>query len=143
MKSILIIVLSLAFLQTMLAQPSSTEDSAEQPVEEELPVLLIFSGSDWCKPCIKLKKEVIDTPVFQDYAKSKLQIQVVDFPYKKGNKLSKERQAENNALAEQYNPEGLLPNMVLVQSDGELIAPVRARSSMSLLKELDVMLNRR
>jgi len=141
MKSLLILVLSFAFLQIMLAQPNTQKDADETAADDELPILLVFSGSDWCKPCIKLKKEVIDTPEFQALAKDQMKIQVVDFPYKKANKLSKEKQAENNALAEQYNPEGLLPNMLLVDKSGELLRVVRSRSKPAVIRELQSVLS--
>jgi len=78
------------------------------------PVLLIFSGSDWCAPCIRFEKSILSGETFQAYAKEHLVILKADFPQRK--KLPKEQVAQNQTLAEKYNPQGLFPHMVLLPS---------------------------
>ena len=34
-------------------------------------VLVDFTGSDWCRPCIELQRNVLDTPEFRQYAEDK------------------------------------------------------------------------
>ena len=74
--------------------------------------LIVFSGSDWCKNCILFKKNVLDTPEFKSFAKENLELITADFPQK--NQLSKEQAAQNEALAEKYNPKGEFPKLVLI-----------------------------
>lgn len=84
--------------------------------ETRRPVLLIFSGSDWCAPCIRFEKAVISSDAFQAYAKEHLVILKADFPQRK--KLPKELTEQNQALAEKYNPQGLFPYVVLLLEAG-------------------------
>jgi thioredoxin-related protein len=84
-------------------------------------ILLNFSGSDWCGPCIKLKKEVLDSPEFLKYSESKLVLVRADFPRNKKNRLSPELTKHNEALAEKYNNQGKFPFTVLIDSEGKVV----------------------
>ncbi len=84
-------------------------------------VLLYFSGSDWCGPCIKLKQEVLETAEFQTFSNEHLNLVRADFPRMKKNQLSKEQTAYNEKLAEKYNPKGKFPLTVLINTDGKVI----------------------
>ena len=84
--------------------------------DEKKLVLLDFTGSDWCPPCIKLKKDVLSTKEFLDYAKTNFVLVEVDFPKRK--QLSPEQQQANSALSQKYNIEAF-PTIVVVKSDGE------------------------
>ena len=84
-------------------------------------VLLYFSGSDWCGPCIKLKQEVLESADFQNFANDHLNLVRADFPRMKKNQLSKEQTAYNEKLAERYNNKGKFPLTVLINSDGKVL----------------------
>lgn len=84
-------------------------------------ILLNFSGSDWCAPCIELKKEVFESEAFSALAKSKLILLRADFPRAKKNQLSKELTKHNEALAEQYNSAGIFPLTILLDAHGKVI----------------------
>ena len=84
-------------------------------------ILLNFSGSDWCGPCIKLKKEILDSPEFLKYSESKLVLVRADFPRNKKNRLSPELTKSNEALAEKYNNQGKFPYTVLINADGKIV----------------------
>ena len=84
-------------------------------------ILLNFSGSDWCGPCMKLKKEVLDSEEFLKFAEDKLVLVRADFPRKKKNQLSPEQTKQNEALAEKYNNEGKFPLTILVNADGKVL----------------------
>ncbi len=99
-------------------------DIEEAKTESEIngkPILLVFQGSDWCSPCIKLEKEVWQTKEFQSYASDHLVLLQADFPRRKKNALSSERQRHNNHLAEKYNHNGIFPFVVLLSPKGEVI----------------------
>ena len=89
--------------------------------EKELPILLVFSGSDWCAPCIKLDRNIWQSKTFVDYAKDHLVLLRADFPRSKKNKLSKEQMKKNEALAEKYNTRGFFPLVVLLNSEGAVL----------------------
>lgn len=84
-------------------------------------ILLNFSGSDWCGPCITLRKDYIESEEFQNMAKSNLVLVNADFPRKKKNQLSAEQVKRNEALAEKYNKDGLFPYTLLLNADGKVL----------------------
>ena len=84
-------------------------------------ILLNFSGSDWCAPCIKMKQEVFENDVFLLMAEKQLVLIRADFPRAKKNQLPKEQQRHNDALAERYNPAGKFPYTLLLDADGKIL----------------------
>lgn len=86
--------------------------------KRDLPVLINFSGSDWCIWCIKLMDEVFDKEEFKAYAKDNLVLLNLDFPRK--STQSEEVQKANQALAERFDIEGF-PTVILLNSKGEII----------------------
>ena len=84
-------------------------------------ILLNFSGSDWCGPCIKMKQEVFESEEFAAIAEQELILVRADFPRSKKNKLSAEQTKHNEGLAEKYNPSGLFPYTVLLDAKGKVI----------------------
>ena len=50
---------------------------------ENKPMLLDFTGSDWCGWCVKLDKEVFSKAAFKDYADAELVLVEIDFPRNK------------------------------------------------------------
>jgi thioredoxin-related protein len=85
------------------------------------PILLNFSGSDWCAPCIKMKRDVFEQPAFADYANLHLVLVQADFPRTKKKQLAPELKASNEKLAEQYNPQGKFPFTLLLDADGKVL----------------------
>ena len=80
------------------------------------PVLLDFTGSDWCSWCKKLDAEIFSTKQFKDYAKENLVLVAVDFP--KAKPQSNAVKARNMQLAQEYRVEGF-PTLVIVSADGK------------------------
>ncbi|OGV69840.1 MAG: hypothetical protein A3K19_28985 [Lentisphaerae bacterium RIFOXYB12_FULL_65_16] len=83
------------------------------------PILVNFSGSDWCGWCIKLDKEVFAQAEFKTYAKDNLVLFNADFPRR--TKLSEKVTRQNEKLAEELGVEGF-PTVLLVEGDGAVIA---------------------
>lgn len=97
------------------------DESKELAQNENKQILLVFSGSDWCAPCIKLEKKIWKSQDFQDYAKDNLVLLRADFPRLKKNQPSKKQQEHNNMLAENYNPNGYFPFVVLMDAQGKVL----------------------
>ena len=85
-------------------------------------ILMVFSGSDWCKPCIQFKKEILEASDFQNWGSDKLVVLYLDFPARKKNKLSKEATQHNEALADRFNKSGLFPNIFLIDTDEKILS---------------------
>ena len=108
------------FMSTL--QWSNNYDQAIQTAKKEHKyILLNFSGSDWCGPCIKLHKEVFTTDQFELLAKDKLVLVNADFPRYKKNQLTSTQQKSNDALAEKYNSKGVFPLTVLINAEGAVV----------------------
>jgi thioredoxin-related protein len=84
-------------------------------------ILLNFSGSDWCGPCMRTKKEVFETEEFIKYASEHLILVNADFPRLKKNKLDDALTKSNEALADIYNKEGEFPLTILMDANGKVL----------------------
>ncbi len=82
---------------------------------EHRPVLILFTGSDWCTWCQKLDQEVFSTPHFKSWAAAKVVLLYVDFPRKKP--LDAKQAGANQALQQQYGVRGF-PTVLFTDADG-------------------------
>jgi uncharacterized protein YyaL (SSP411 family) len=116
-----------AFTAAAQTTPAPTWNSdltaaLQQAKASQKPVLAVFSGSDWCKPCIMLKQEVFDQPEFEQFAKDKFVLARFDFPRSKKNKLPPTQTKTNEQAAAQLNKEGSFPLVVLLSPEGKVLA---------------------
>ena len=100
------------------------ENSLSIAQKENKNTLLVFTGSDWCKPCIALKRNILETATFQAFSQEKLIVYNADFPYKKKNKLARSHQEYNDSLAAKYNPKGIFPAVILIDQNGQALAQI-------------------
>lgn len=84
-------------------------------------IIINFSGSDWCGPCIRTRKEILETKIFEDYAAEHLLLVRADFPRQKKNQLPADQVKRNEALADKYNPNGEFPLTLLVDENGKVV----------------------
>lgn len=84
-------------------------------------IVLVFQGSDWCGPCMKLDKEIWSTEAFKTYATEHFVMLQADFPRKRQNKLSKEQEKHNGMLFEKYNRTESFPYVVVLNSEGKVL----------------------
>lgn len=99
-----------------MAQFASSYEEAKSESSDKSKILtIVFSGSDWCKSCIKLNKEIITSPQFIAYADKALAVYNADFPYKK--KQDAALKNVNESLADKYNPDGVFPLVVFIKDD--------------------------
>ncbi|RYD99635.1 MAG: thioredoxin family protein [Sphingobacteriales bacterium] len=121
MKALCLTLFSLFILSAANAQPHTLQDALQVAQKEHKLVLLRFSGSDWCIPCIRMEKELFNDAAFHNYADSSLVLLAADFPRLKKHKLPADQQAENDRLAERYNPQGEFPLLVLLDEKGTIL----------------------
>jgi len=100
---------------------TNIEEAKALAAKENKNILLVFSGSDWCAPCMKLEKVVWKSEEFKQEAENKWVLLRADFPKKKGNQLSAELTASNKKLAEKYNKGGNFPLVVMLDKTGKVI----------------------
>lgn len=68
------------------------------------PMLLFFTGSDWCGWCIRLQKEVLKTPEFTAWAKKNVVLVELDYPRKTAQ--AEAIKAQNAGLQEAFAIQG-------------------------------------
>ena len=83
---------------------------------EKKMVFMDFNGSDWCPPCKQLRKTVLNSQTFQDFAKKNLVLVDVDFPHAK--QQTEELKEANKALSTKFSIQGL-PTVIVLGSDGK------------------------
>ncbi|RTY78873.1 thioredoxin family protein [Flavobacterium sp. LS1P28] len=100
---------------------SDFNDAKIKAIKENKNILLVFSGSDWCAPCIKLENTIWKSEDFKNEAEQKWVIYKADFPKKKANLLAANLTASNKKLAEQYNKSGNFPLVLLLDKTGTVL----------------------
>ncbi|MFK7949850.1 MAG: thioredoxin family protein [Saprospiraceae bacterium] len=122
-KGIILLVLVLTSLSTIFAQDWQTDfaTAKEMASKESKTIVLVFQGSDWCVPCIKLDREIWNSDTFTDYANDNFVMLQADFPKKRKNTLSEAQAKANAELAEKYNKSGGFPFVVVLDSEGNVL----------------------
>ncbi|GEO04360.1 hypothetical protein AAE02nite_20240 [Adhaeribacter aerolatus] len=82
MKFIFVLLTSFLSLITPTWLTNLEKAKTEAKAKQKL-ILLNFSGSDWCVPCIKLERGIFETEAFKKYAADKLVLVKADFPRQK------------------------------------------------------------
>ncbi len=92
-------------------------DAARKEAAERKKNLMIeFTGSDWCPPCMQLRANVFSKPDFQKEAQKNFVLLELDYPRRK--KQSAEVKAANRKLAEQYGVTSF-PTIVFADASGK------------------------
>ena len=94
------------------------DEAKVKALDEKKPILIDFTGSDWCGWCVKLEEEVFSKTDFLKFASDSLILVEIDFPKKKVQ--SEELKVQNKALAEKYSIRGF-PTVLLLSPEAELI----------------------
>jgi thioredoxin-related protein len=118
---LLALTLFSSFILSSSIWTTNFDDAKKTAQEKHEFIVLNFSGSDWCVPCIRLHKDIFDSDDFKNYAADHLILVNADFPRLKKNQLSKDQIKLNEALADKYNPKGIFPLTLLLNADGKII----------------------
>lgn len=102
-------------------------DQAKQLAKEtNKPILMYFTGSDWCGPCKMLKKDFWLNPDFLSQAQDFILVEV-DIPFKE-DVISKEQMEKNKKLQAKYNKEKSFPTLLALDSSGRVKDKISAYS---------------
>jgi len=124
MKKIIVsLLVMVTSVSVTMAQEWQTDIHVAKEIasKESKPIILVFQGSDWCAPCIKLDREIWSTDTFKKYAKEHYVMLKADFPRRKKNTLSETQTKKNAQLAEKYNKQGFFPFVVVLDSNGKVL----------------------
>lgn len=115
------------------------EKAKQTATAESKPIILVFQGSDWCAPCIKLNRAIWSTETFKKYAGEHYVMFQADFPRKRKNALPEVQKKVNAQLAEKYNKNGVFPFVVVLDSSGKVLGETSYKKTTpeNYIKELN------
>lgn len=120
-KLFLILIVSVSNIVLSQNWLTDFEQAKKISTDQDKNIIIVFSGSDWCAPCIKLDKNIWQSESFKNEAAKDWVLIKANFPRKKANELSKEQTEHNRKLAEKYNIEGSFPLVVILDKNGKLL----------------------
>ena len=104
---------SSVFASTPEGWSTDLEKAFVRAKAETKAVLVDFTGSDWCPPCIVMRKNVFSKKDFVEAASKNYILVELDFP-----KADKALKGKNQPYAEKYGIEGF-PTVILFDEVGE------------------------
>ncbi len=102
-----------AFANTLEGWSTDLDKALADAKAGKKSVLVEFTGSDWCPPCIAMRKNVFSKKEFVQAASKNFILVELDFP-----KADKALSEKNKPLAEKYKIEGF-PTVILLNSEGK------------------------
>jgi thioredoxin-related protein len=105
-----IVVAALLFVASYAAEAqelvweTNVNKAMEVSNKTKKPMLLFFTGSDWCGWCIRLQKEVLKTPEFAAWAKDNVVLVELDYPRR--TPQTPEIKTQNNELQQAFGIQG-------------------------------------
>lgn len=123
---------------SQLAWYTNYNEAASAAKRANKPLILFFTGSDWCGWCKKMDQEVFASPEFAQAVGNDFIFVELDFPMNKP--LPAAQSQENNRLKQKFGVTGY-PTIIVLDSNGNFIAetgyrPGGGKSYADYLKQL-------
>ncbi|TCI84385.1 thioredoxin family protein [Tenacibaculum sp. M341] len=123
----LFVIVIVAFISNSFAQETANhviweptfKEALEKAKSEQKPILIYFTGSDWCGPCIQLDKELFHTEKFETFAKEKMVVYMADFPRNR-DLITSDARKINKELSKKYKQTSF-PTMVIIDAKGNVL----------------------
>lgn len=115
----LIILFCVANFASSLAQINKETDwdtAQSLAKQQNKDILIILTGSEWCRPCVKMKRNVIEQAKFIEYVHKKLVIFEINIPQHQD--LSSKVMKDYRIFSERYQTNAL-PSLILVDTEGK------------------------
>lgn len=123
MRKLILAMLLMCGTVMTFADAAKWTDNFPQAVagakKEKKPILMLFTGSDWCPYCIRMDEEAFAKPQFAEFLNRNFVLFKADFPKQK--QLLPGTVQQNNALARKYGIEGF-PTVLVISADGKVLA---------------------
>ncbi|WP_299219128.1 thioredoxin family protein [uncultured Aquimarina sp.] len=132
MKKVILFI-SLIITSAVFAQEDELHwltdfETAKQVSEDtKKPILMYFTGSDWCAPCIMLREDFFSTEKFKNQSQ-KVVLLKVDIP-RRMDIISEEQLKANKKLLSKYNKQGGFPNIIAMDHNGKVLGSQGSYSS--------------
>lgn len=138
-KTVYILIICLSIIQINYAQDSvnfgeeiiepqeitlnwmpNYKEALKKSKKEKKPVLIYFTGSDWCGPCKTLDKNLFHTEKFKTLSDKSLILLEVDIP-RRLDIVSPKKLIENKSIQKKYKVKSF-PTLMVVNHRGKKIA---------------------
>lgn len=116
MKTLLFLATLTLVSMANAAWLTNYDEAVSQAKAQNKPILVDFTGSDWCGWCIKLDKEIFSKAEFESWAAKKVVLLKLDFPRKAGQSAAEK--AANAKLSEKYGVQGF-PTILVIDATGK------------------------
>lgn len=104
----------------VLTWQTSYDDAVKLAKKKKKPLLVFFTGSDWCGPCKMLHADLFENEEFITLANKKLILYKADFPRNGGSVVTPEQKLKNSELQSKYGVGGF-PTVIVLNSKNEVI----------------------
>jgi len=120
MKRLAVLALFLLVAGTLCGAEFTRDFNAAkaQAAQENKKIFAVFSGSDWCPPCMNLEKKVLSQQKFKNEAEKDFVLVFLDYPKKK--KLPDAEQEQNAALQKEYKIRAF-PTVIVMDAQGKIL----------------------
>ncbi|WP_108868420.1 thioredoxin family protein [Aquimarina aquimarini] len=108
------------------------EEATTLAKEKDQNIVLLFTGSDWCPPCMRLEKYILSDKEFIEYAGKNFVWVKADFPKRRKNKLTAIQRSKNKALARKYNKRMSFPVILVLNNDGTVLGATGYRRNLDV-----------
>ncbi len=99
------------------------KEALKRSKQEDKPVLIYFTGSDWCGPCIRLDRELFHTEKFKSLSDKDLILLEVDIP-RNQDLVAPDKMSENLYLKSKFKVNAF-PTLLFVNHKGKKVAEKR------------------
>ena len=101
----MLVLAQLSFAQkSTLTWHTDINEAVAYAQKSRLPMMLFFTGSDWCGWCHKLQAAVFNTPEFEKWAKENVVLVELDFP--RAKEQTEALKQQNRSLQQQFGVRG-------------------------------------
>ena len=126
-------VFSLALSAAEVKWQNDMASASEAAKKEKKPIIMLFTGSDWCPPCMKMERTTWKDAKVVEYVNKNYIPLLVDLP--RGKQLPAEQVQKNQALSAKYKLR-YVPTIVVTDADGKELGRTGFNTPDSFLKFL-------
>jgi thioredoxin-related protein len=101
------------------------KEAKELAKKENKRILIILTGSEWCAPCKKMDKKVIENPEFEKYAEQNLIVFLIDLPG--GGLVINSKVYQDYVKFENKYQTNALPSLILTENNGTKIRTLKGK----------------
>ncbi|MGB0788935.1 MAG: thioredoxin family protein [Marinirhabdus sp.] len=105
---------------------TNLEEAQNIAAKKNMPILVYFTGSDWCAPCKLLKEDFFESKKFEERSKNFVLV-LIDYPRRK-DLITQEQFAYNKKVIAKYNKQSTFPKIVMLNTQGDEVARISSYS---------------